>query len=658
MKKLISVLLAAAILLSCSVLAVAAEYTEIPINNKYRTVGSDFFGGLIEVSNKSNTMSYALMDKNGKIITDFNISTGSRFPDGSYTCVVDETDKTSGIVLNRHIVFGKNGKELRSIQTIKDGQDLYPPYYMALNNYFDDYHTNSEIFDVAVAGFHDYEFNGGDYHIFAADGTPLYVGKPAASIMIDRGIWIELLAYDEKRIGWVNKNTGEFTTETPENPYIYCGGYGAVKNGSKYEVYNNAGELQFTYDGSKYECTVADLQFDKNGFCVVYDKPLYGSDKYGMIDTKGNLVLPLEYGWLSDTEDGVIRAIGPHKLYKDPAYGLIDINGNVIADFEYAYITPFENGIAAFRAYFSRNEGGYIDTKGNVIVDDCQYITDDNMLGKWGVYVANGDYIEVQQSEDSVAAYQAKALYDRNGNRLTTKPYEYIGQFNEGLAPVLYNRDPRISDPNNLYRLGYIDVTGKEVIPCEWRYTSYDRLQPYYYGGLPLFKDGATVLYKNSSQYIVYNPLMSHGVTAPKNASTVMVNGKKVAVDAYTVDGYNYFKLRDVATMLNGTEKQFNVGWNSAKGAIDIQTGKGYAAEIVSDGKSSNNAKLNYPIVYQNGVILNEFSYGGIQTYGLTAYTIDGNNYFQLRDLGKLLDFNVSYDAVNNCISIDTTKPY
>ena len=42
----------------------------------------------------------------------------------------------------------------------------------------------------------------------------------------------------------------------------------------------------------------------------------------------------------------------------------------------------------------------------------------------------------------------------------------------------------------------------------------------------------------------------------------------------------------------------------------------------------------------------------------LKAYLINENNYFKLRDLGKLIDFNVSWDGANNCIIIDTSASY
>lgn len=47
----------------------------------------------------------------------------------------------------------------------------------------------------------------------------------------------------------------------------------------------------------------------------------------------------------------------------------------------------------------------------------------------------------------------------------------------------------------------------------------------------------------------------------------------------------------------------------------------------------------------------------GLQT-PMEAYSINGNNYVKLRDVGKSVGFNVSYDATNNAVRIDTGAPY
>ena len=42
----------------------------------------------------------------------------------------------------------------------------------------------------------------------------------------------------------------------------------------------------------------------------------------------------------------------------------------------------------------------------------------------------------------------------------------------------------------------------------------------------------------------------------------------------------------------------------------------------------------------------------------LTAYLIGGSNYVRLRDVGRAVDFGVTYDAATNSVYIDSTQPY
>ena len=46
------------------------------------------------------------------------------------------------------------------------------------------------------------------------------------------------------------------------------------------------------------------------------------------------------------------------------------------------------------------------------------------------------------------------------------------------------------------------------------------------------------------------------------------------------------------------------------------------------------------------------------QRASMTAYSIGGNNYVRLRDIGKAVNFGVTYDAVINSVHIDSTQPY
>ena len=46
------------------------------------------------------------------------------------------------------------------------------------------------------------------------------------------------------------------------------------------------------------------------------------------------------------------------------------------------------------------------------------------------------------------------------------------------------------------------------------------------------------------------------------------------------------------------------------------------------------------------------------QRTAFTAYSIGGSNYVRLRDIGKAVDFGVTYDAATNSVYINSTQPY
>lgn len=139
-------------------------------------------------------------------------------------------------------------------------------------------------------------------------------------------------------------------------------------------------------------------------------------------------------------------------------------------------------------------------------------------------------------------------------------------------------------------------------------------------------------------------------VTAKPISSTVLVNGENVAFDAYNINGNNYFKLRDLAYILSGTAKQFDVGWDNNNNAISLSRGKAYTAaggEMTGKGAGDKTAAPTNSKIYLDG---NEVQF--------TAYNIEGNNYFKLRDIGAAFDFGVDWDGAKNTIAINTANSY
>ena len=146
-------------------------------------------------------------------------------------------------------------------------------------------------------------------------------------------------------------------------------------------------------------------------------------------------------------------------------------------------------------------------------------------------------------------------------------------------------------------------------------------------------------------------PVPAPTVEAIPTTANVLVDGDTTAFDAYNIAGNNYFKLRDLAYVLNGSEKQFSVGWDGELGVITLVVGEEYEAvggEMTEKGDAEKKAAVSSTAtVYING-----------EAVALTAFNIDGNNYFKLRDLGTVFDFSIAWDGELNTITIDTSLGY
>lgn len=141
----------------------------------------------------------------------------------------------------------------------------------------------------------------------------------------------------------------------------------------------------------------------------------------------------------------------------------------------------------------------------------------------------------------------------------------------------------------------------------------------------------------------------SQSKTASPTNDRLNVNGEFQTPAVYKIGGSNYFKIRDLAVMLNGTEKQFDVGYDAALNSVTVTTGKGYSepdAQLIGALGGSQPAAPSNDTIYIDG-----------QKIDVTVYKIGGSNFFMLRDLGKALDFYVGWTREAG-VFIDTGKPY
>ena len=174
--------------------------------------------------------------------------------------------------------------------------------------------------------------------------------------------------------------------------------------------------------------------------------------------------------------------------------------------------------------------------------------------------------------------------------------------------------------------------------------------------GFVLFYDDGILVYLDEVGYGVMEfPDFSQTepdlvATATPISSTVIVNGQKVEFDAYLINDSNYFKLRDLAYVLNGTEKQFAVNWLEEINSISLRSGRPYypvGGEMTGKGSGTKEALLTSSSIFLD----NEYIYP-------TVYSIEDNNYFKLRDIAKAFNIGLDWDEASQTITIDTSKGY
>ena len=146
-------------------------------------------------------------------------------------------------------------------------------------------------------------------------------------------------------------------------------------------------------------------------------------------------------------------------------------------------------------------------------------------------------------------------------------------------------------------------------------------------------------------------PMDSHmSEMAKPTPHAIYVDGEKANVAAYEISGNNYFKLRDIAAIVNGSEKQFEVSWNEAQQRIDLTSGKPYTTvggELGAISSANQSANASTAVVYKDG-----------SKADYTGYNINDNNFYKLRDVCQSFDIGVEWDSATQRVDIITTESY
>ena len=139
------------------------------------------------------------------------------------------------------------------------------------------------------------------------------------------------------------------------------------------------------------------------------------------------------------------------------------------------------------------------------------------------------------------------------------------------------------------------------------------------------------------------------GIPATPTSSKVTVNGEAKDFEAYNINDNNYFKLRDIAYVLNDTTASFAVGWDNEQKVISLDR-YGKYKPTGSEMKISGTKDIKDAVENTSAILIDG------EEVSLKAYTIKGNNYFKLRDLAAALCFNVGWDNAAKTIAITTVE--
>ncbi|WP_010242650.1 hypothetical protein [Peptoniphilus rhinitidis] len=134
--------------------------------------------------------------------------------------------------------------------------------------------------------------------------------------------------------------------------------------------------------------------------------------------------------------------------------------------------------------------------------------------------------------------------------------------------------------------------------------------------------------------------------SAKVSGQSIVLDGKDTGIKGYNIKDNNYFKLRDVAALLDGKDAEFSVNYDENRSAVMINSKSDYKKgekDLIPLKDTDSEIKKSSHNVFVNGV-----------RHSFSVYTIDGYNYFNLRELGKTIGFDVTFDEKNNNILIDS----
>lgn len=289
-------------------------------------------------------------------------------------------------------------------------------------------------------------------------------------------------------------------------------GIRVVRYSMKYGFINNKGDvivpLKYDEVGCGYDWLYHKAGNDKTQWHYPILMSVSQNGKWGFVNKRGTLVTPLVFDKVDDTSS---NDNSPTWVSKEGRYGCVDTLGNYVMPLLYESEINFYNHQPA--KVKKCGKWGFIDQSGKVIIQ-FRFDSTRGFCDKAGLAPVsmNGKYGYINLSGEEVIPIK----------------YEFADDFENGLAGVVSNG-----------KVGFIDADGNMVIPCiyEPEYSSDGNGKTlswnnFYYGGVALVKQNNKwgIINKNGKKVtdFKYNSCTYASSRGHFNAK---LNGKDVFLD-------------------------------------------------------------------------------------------------------------------------------
>ena len=136
----------------------------------------------------------------------------------------------------------------------------------------------------------------------------------------------------------------------------------------------------------------------------------------------------------------------------------------------------------------------------------------------------------------------------------------------------------------------------------------------------------------------------------------VIKYGHDYKVKAYNIDGNNYIRLSELGEILADTEKRFYYYVNKYQQCEVILAGNDY----FKYNKEQNPAKTTPDKAYRNNwkFYYSDSMFGYLKAYDMSMYFVGNENFVKLRDVAKMLDLGIEWNAQTNEVVVDINASY